>query len=283
MNELTIDSYAKINLGLDVLSRREDGYHNIRTIMQEIDLKDRLSLRRVDQGFSIDSNNKNIPLDETNLVGKVWLMMKERFKLSGGLAVYIDKKIPVAGGLAGGSTNAAGALRAISQLWGLDLSQEEMEGLALEIGADVPFCLRGGTWLAEGVGNIFSQELDFKDRDILIVNPGIEISSGQAYEGLSLRPGPDRIGPIIQALERGDLEALGASLYNKLEENTLKEYSEIRKIKETMLELGARASLMSGSGSTVFAIFASRQDMEEAGAYFKEAFRDYIVVGTKSR
>ena len=152
MKTITLESYGKVNLGLDVLYKRRDNYHELRTIMQEISLKDTVTIKEIKDGIIIESNNKDVPLDHRNLVYKAWEGIKKKSGLNNGVHIKIHKKIPGAAGLAGGSTNAAAVLRGLNQLWDLNFSQEELRIMGKELGADVPYCISGGTALAEGIG-----------------------------------------------------------------------------------------------------------------------------------
>lgn len=280
--KLEIKCFAKINLGLDVLGKREDGYHDIKTVMQSIDLFDTMEIRRTYGGVVIESNRDDLPRNEDNLVYKVWNLMKEKYSLDGGVYFYIDKNIPMGGGLAGGSSNAAGALAGINKLWNLNLDKQELEELGSSLGADIPFCLNGGSLLAEGIGDRFTKRLDFKNVDILLVNPNIHISTKDVYEGLELGDASESIDRIVKAIESKDLEQVSSNLYNKLEENVLNRFCEIGVIKEDIVKSGGLGALMSGSGSTVFGIFDNRKNMSACRDIIKNKYKDYIVVETKT-
>lgn len=262
MKQIKLDAYGKINLSLDVLFKREDGYHEINTIMQQIDLKDVLILKETEKGIIIESNHPKVPLDSTNLVYKVWKLLKERYKVDRGVHVTIEKNIPVASGLAGGSTNAAAVFKGLNELWELNLSQEELLELGVEIGADIPFCILGGTAQAEGIGEKLKRISSFSDKLVLLANPDICVSTPKVYEELQIEkitkhPNTEE---LIKSIERDDLKYLGDNMVNVLEEVTLKKHTIIKEIKVEMLKCGAIGSLMSGSGPTVFGLF----DDEEA-------------------
>ncbi len=282
MDLIRLEAFAKINLGLDVIGRRPDGYHDIITIMQEIDLRDKIVLEKIGEGIIIESNKEDLPTNSDNLVYKVWELMRDKYSLKGGLRCYIEKNIPVAGGLAGGSTDAAAALRGINELWGLGLASEDLEALASSLGADIPFCLRGGTLLARGIGDEFEDIGSLAGLNVLLVNPKIGISTREVYEGLDLSRRPGDFSEIIRAVKARDLDGLGEKLYNRLEENVVIKYPEINNLKELMLKYNASGTLMSGSGSTVFGIFKNMEDLNRCSEKIKTRFKDYIVVGTKT-
>ncbi len=282
MCQIILECNGKINLGLDVINKRKDGYHNIKTIMQEIELQDIVTMEKIDDGFIIESNKEEVPLNEENIAYKVWYIMKEKFKLQGGLRIYIEKNIPVAAGLAGGSTNGAGVLKGINKLWNLGLSHDELRLIASKLGADIPFCLTGGTVLAEGIGDRFTKVLKFSNVDILLVNPNFGVSTEVVYKGLSEYNTEDKMKDLVENIDSNNLELLRGKLYNKLEENVLVEYPEIEKIKEEMKKYGAVESLMSGSGPTVFGIFENPEKLDFAYGKFKEKFNEYMVIKTKT-
>lgn len=257
MREIRLESYAKINLSLDVVRKREDGYHDIETIMQEVDLGDRIILREGTRGCRIDSNSRSIPLDGRNLVHRAY---EEISRVSGqekAVEIYIDKRIPVGGGLAGGSSNAAAVLKGLNELWDLGYSLADLQALGSRIGADVPFCLQGGTAYASGIGDRLEVLPSFKDRHILLANKGIAISTPEVYRGLGLGPEPrdSRIRDKVSYIEEGDLEGLARNMENMMEGLVFALHPELAKLKEDMVRMGALGSLMSGSGSTVFGIF----------------------------
>ena len=262
MKKIVTYAHGKINLSLDILSKREDGYHEIESVMQEIDLKDRLTFENRDKDIVIESNSPHIPLDFHNLVYKVWEKMKLYTGVDRGIHVNIEKIIPVSAGLAGGSSNAAATFKALNQLWELDLSKEELMSLAKDIGADVPFCILGGTALAQGIGEVLTPLKAFKDVNILICNPGFEISTQYAYEQIDLAGEKIATSKIIRDIEARDIIGVSKGMRNKMEDAIIKEYPVIASIKKTMIENGALGSLMSGSGPTVFGIFEDKEKME---------------------
>lgn len=272
MDEIITYSNAKINLSLDVLYKRDDGYHEIESIMQEIDLRDKLIFKNKDKGITIRSNNPHIPLDTHNLVYKVWEKLNLYTGLDKGIDIYIEKNIPMAAGLAGGSSNAAATFKALNKLWDLKLSDGELMKLGGELGADIPFCLRGGTALARGIGEKLQSLKALRGVNILVCNPGFEISTPFGYSLVDLDDEGFKIDGLIEAIETGDLEKLAKSIKNKMEGGIIKKYPIIQRIKEEMLKSGALASIMSGSGPSVFGIFRDETTMEKARIGLLEDF-----------
>lgn len=248
-------SYGKINLALDILYKRDDGYHEINTIMQEIDLADRLIFTEIEEGITIECNDKSLPLDETNLVYKAWDALRKFTGIDRGIHIDIQKNIPIAAGLAGGSSNCATTLKVLNKLWDLNLTEEELMAIGKTIGADIPFCIMGGTAQAEGIGEKLTRISPFKDKYILIGNPGIEISTQYAYSRLKLKEERIDIDAIISCMENDDLKCLGERMENVMEEAIIGENPIISSIKESMKKNGALGALMSGSGPTVFGLF----------------------------
>lgn len=256
MKEIIIESYGKINLGLDVLYKRQDGYHEIRTIMQQISLSDTLALEEIKEGIILSSNSKSIPLDSSNLAYKAWEKIKEKTGINKGINIKIGKNIPVSAGLAGGSSNAAAVLKGLNELWELDLNDEELKDIGVEIGADVPFCIVGGTALAEGIGEKLTKLKPFTGKNLLLVNPGICISTAETYKKLKLQnKAKIDIEEIISYIENDNLKALSESMINVMEDVVIGDYPIVAEIKDDLMKYGALSSLMSGSGSTVFGLF----------------------------
>ncbi|MDY0236401.1 MAG: 4-(cytidine 5'-diphospho)-2-C-methyl-D-erythritol kinase [Gudongella sp.] len=253
--KLQLDSHAKINLSLDVVRKREDGYHEIKSIMQQIDLRDLLSIGENKNGVIITCDNEQVPVGDSNLVYKAWEEISKLLKTNIGIRVDIKKKIPVAAGLAGGSTNCATTLKALNRMWDIGLSEQELMEIGIKIGADVPYCLMGGTALAEGIGEKLTKLRSFKDKSVLIANPGIQISTAYAYSKLKLGYRVDTIKELLECMENDDIQCLSKRMYNVMEDTIIPEHPQIGKIKEMMLENGALGSLMSGSGASVFGLY----------------------------
>lgn len=272
MNSINLKAYAKINLGLDVVRKREDGYHEVRMIMQTINLYDKLKLTRTKTpSVSVDTNLHFLPTDENNLVFKAASLLKRKCGIHEGVHINLEKKIPVAAGMAGGSSDAAATLYGMNILFNLKLSKKYLMDLAVRLGADVPYCIMRGTALSEGIGEILTPLPPFPQCHILIVKPPINVSTKYVYENLQLADGivhPD-IDGIIRCIEQKDLHGAVRQFGNVLETVTEKEYPIISQIKETMLELGAMNALMSGSGPTVFGLFEDIRKAEKAFYHFK--------------
>lgn len=282
MREIVLNSYGKINLSLDIVNKRDDGYHNIETIMQEIGLKDLVYIKEREEGIVINSNCRELPLDESNLVYKAWSLMKEVSGLDKGVEIYIEKNIPIAAGLAGGSSNGAAVLKGLNSLWGLNYSLEKLQAIAIDIGADLPFCLQGGTCYARGVGEILEPLKSFKDKLILLANFGLPISSREVYESLNLNNSKREIDirSKVKFIEDDNLLGLAQSMENIMETVVLKEYSELRDIKNIMLEEGALGSLMSGSGPTIFGIFNDEEKILSCSKRLKKILDKVYITKT---
>ena len=267
MDEITLKALAKINLGLDVVRRREDGYHEVRMIMQTIHLYDLLEIQKIrEPEIQIVSTLSFLPVNENNLVYKAARLLQEEFALTDGISVKLTKRIPVAAGMAGGSTDAAAMLYAMNQLYDLGLSRRELMKRGVQIGADVPYCLMRGTALAEGIGEKLTPLPPMPNCQILIAKPPISVSTKMVYEKLDsceIKEHPD-IDGILDGLKNQDLEQVAASMGNVLEKVTVEAYPVIAQIKECMMEAGALGAMMSGSGPTVFGIFRDRRTAKEA-------------------
>ena len=282
MDKIILESHGKINLSLDVLYKRDDNYHELNTIMQEIELKDTIILKEIDKGLKIECNDKDVPLDNKNLVYKAWEEIINILGENRGIHINIDKKIPVASGLAGGSSNAATVLKGLNELWQLGLSQKELMEIGLKIGADVPFCIMGGTAYAEGVGEKFTRLKSFSNKMLLLANPGIPISTVNVYKSLDLNAKKKHmdIKEIIKYIEKDDLELLAKNMFNIMEDAVIKKYPIIAEIKEDMLKHGALGSLMSGSGATVFGIFDDEEKLYKCKEELEKKIDRLIVTKT---
>ena len=286
MNSIWINAPAKINIGLDVLRRREDGYHEVKMIMQSIRLFDRLTLTKSDKpGIRLTTNLRFLPVNEDNLVYRSAKLLMDEYKLEGGLDIQLDKRIPVAAGMAGGSTDAASCMLALNDLYELGLSKRQLMKRGVRLGADIPYCILKGTALSEGIGEKISTIPKMPDCYVLICKPGIHVSTGFVYTNLVLdenTPHPD-IDYMITCMKKKDLKTLCQNLGNVLETVTIPAHPEIAKIKETMMQEGALGSLMSGSGPTVFGIFKNDKDIEFAYNYFKKIYKNTFKVKTMER
>ena len=261
MEEITLKAMAKINLGLDVIRRREDGYHEVRMIMQTVNLYDELTFRKQPgDKVRLTANLRSLPTDGHNLIVKTAELLRKEFGIREGLSIHLKKKIPVAAGMAGGSTDAAAAFAGMNELFGLGLTLEELQKRAVSVGADVPYCLQGGTALSEGIGEILTELPSAPRCSVIIAKPPIHVSTRFVYENLrldSLEKHPD-IDGILDSIREGNILGVAERLENVLETVTVSAYPIIQTIKDRMKELGAINSLMSGSGPTVFGIFVEK-------------------------
>ena len=266
MKEISVKALAKINLGLDVVRRREDGYHEVKMVMQTIHLFDRLEMKKTAGGITMTTNLSFLPTNENNLVYKAAKLLMDEFQIRDGIDVKLHKYIPVAAGMAGGSTDAAAVLYGMNRMFELGLSKEELMQRGVKIGADVPYCIMRGTVLAEGIGEKLTPLPPMPKCQILIAKPPISVSTKMVYEKLDsceIKEHPD-IDGILDGLKNQDLEQVAASLGNVLEKVTVEAYPVIAQIKECMMEAGALGAMMSGSGPTVFGIFRDRRTAKEA-------------------
>ena len=267
MKELTLKAMAKVNLGLDVLRKREDGYHDLRMVMQTIGLCDELVLSQVEtEGIFVSTNRPELPTDERNLVYRAARLLREEFGLPGGIRIHLEKKIPMAAGLAGGSTDAAAVLKGMNDLYSLGLSEAQLCERGVKLGADIPYCSMGGTALAEGIGERLTRLPEAPQCSVLLTKPWIDVSTAFVYGHLradELQDHPDIDGQIA-AVWSGDFSGMTEKMGNVLETVTIPAYPVVQEIKEEMLELGAAGAMMSGSGPTVFGLFDDREKAEAA-------------------
>lgn len=269
MDKIQLKALAKINLGLDVLRRREDGYHEVKMIMQTIGLHDDLEIRKTKTpGIQVKTNLYYLPTNENNLVYKAAKLLMDEFQIQDGVSIQLKKRIPVAAGMAGGSSDGAAVLWGINQMYGLGLSMQALMERGVRLGADVPYCIQRGTALAEGIGEKLSVLPPMPKCTILIAKPGISVSTKFVYENLhanDLKPEqhPD-VDSMIEAMRQKDLGLLCSRMGNVLETVTIPAYPVINEIKKTMMDNGAIGSMMSGSGPTVFGIFDSPAAAKQA-------------------
>lgn len=272
MEKYHIKAYAKINLGLDVVGKLPNGYHQVKMIMQTVGIFDKLTLEKTDSGITLTTDSDELPVGRDNLVYRAAELMLEKYHIAGGIRIHLEKKIPIAAGMAGGSTDAAAAMRGISRLWGLDAPLPQLMEYGVAIGADVPYCIMGGTALAEGIGDVLTALPPAPDCVILVAKPDISVSTRDVYARLDdfcLKSHPD-IDGMRAAIETGSLQGILDRMGNVLETVTIPACPVIDTIKQRMRELGAVNSLMSGSGPTVFGIFMDEQAAELAGMQLQE-------------
>ena len=267
MEQITRKAYAKINIGLDVLRRREDGYHELKMIMQTVDICDDLSFERTAQpGIVIRTDHEELPVDGNNLIYKAADLLFQEKGITEGVKITLTKRIPIAAGLAGGSSDAAATMRGLNELFQMGYSIQELQRLGVKLGADIPYCLVGGTMLSEGIGEILTPLPTPPDCFLVVAKPDINVSTGFVYGNLhadSLTYHPD-IDGMIAALHAGSLSGITDRLGNVLETVTVKAYPVIEELKELLRSMGAVNALMSGSGPTVFGIFKERETAETA-------------------
>lgn len=282
MDFLKLDARAKINLGLDVLRRRDDGYHEVKMVMQTVGICDRLEFRKLPEDvIRMETDRRGLPVNEHNLVYRAVRLMKESFGIQEGVFVRLQKNIPIAAGMAGGSADAAAAIHGMDRLFDLKLTLEEKQKLGVKLGADVPYCLMGGTALSEGIGEILTALPAVPCAHLVIAKPAISVSTKFVYENLhanSLKKHPDIDGMVL-SIQKGDLTGIASRMENVLETVTIKHYPVIAEMKEFLKEQGAMNALMSGSGPTVFGVFEKEETARSAyEAMRKKGFAKQIFL-----
>lgn len=277
MKTLTRNAYAKVNLALDVLRRREDGYHDVCMIMQNLSLYDTLTFTMEEAdtlAITLSCDKEFVPCDERNLIYKAIVLMGETYHLTGHIHVELVKRIPVEAGMAGGSTDCAAAFHAMRELYGLDVSDQELMKLGVKLGADVPYCIMAKTALSEGIGEVLTEVAPLPDCYVVVAKPTISVSTKMVYENLhanELQHHPDVAG-MIEALKQGDLSGVASRMENVLETVTTKLYPQIEEIKQTMKESGAENAIMSGSGPTVFGLYREKAIAEQAAEKIRQQY-----------
>lgn len=268
MDRLDLNALGKINLGLDVLGKRENGYHDVRMVMQSVYVYDRISVeKKREAGIELSTNLGYLPVNENNLAYKAAKLLMDEFSIREGVRIHLEKHIPVAAGMAGGSSDGAAILHGLNRMFELGLSREDLMERGVKLGADVPYCIMRGTALAEGIGEILTPLPKIPKCFALIAKPPIIVSTKTVYEkldALEIVDHPD-IDGIIQGLEEGNLEKICACMGNVLEKVTIEDYPVIEEIKKVMKENGAINAMMSGSGPTVFGIYKERKQAKAAG------------------
>jgi 4-diphosphocytidyl-2-C-methyl-D-erythritol kinase len=280
LDKISVKCPAKINLSLDVVGKRPDGYHLVRMIMQSIGLFDNIRVSKNNGGINLTCS-KPLPLNEGNIAYRAAKLMLESFSLDGGVDIFIEKNIPIAAGLAGGSTDAAGVIKAMNEIYKLGLTTKEMMETGLKLGADVPFCIMGGTALAEGIGEVLTP-LPSVDAWCLIAKPPVGVSTKEVYGRLKLdeisrHPDTSR---VIEYINKKNIEGISESMVNVLEGVTIKKHPIIFEIKNIMMDFHALGSLMSGSGPTVFGIFKDKSLAETCYHRLKDYLKEVYLVKT---
>lgn len=283
MNEYQLKAYAKINLGLDVVRRLENGYHEVKMVMQTVGIYDELTFSCRESGIVITTDSGELPTNEDNLIYKAAKLLMERYDVKEGVSIHLQKNIPIAAGMAGGSTDAAATLKGINKLFDLGCTREELMELGVKIGADVPYCVMGGTALAEGIGEKLTALTPAPHCFVLVAKPDINVSTKYVYDHLDAA-GVDKhpdIDGMVLAIEAGDLQGVLGRMENVLENVTIVAHPIIDTIKSRMKELGALNSMMSGSGPTVFGIFTEEEKAKEAyGKIMEEQLAKQVFVTT---
>lgn len=267
-----LKAYAKINLGLDVLGRLPDGYHRVKMVMQTVDLWDELILEKTDAGIFLTTDSGELPVDKSNLAWRAALLMQETYSIPGGVKIHLQKNIPIAAGMAGGSADAAAVMKGMNVLFDLGLPVEELMQKSVTIGADVPYCILGGTALAEGIGEKLTPLPPAPPCFALIAKPDISVSTREVYQSLDagvIRQHPD-IDGMVSAIKTGNLSGILSRMGNVLETVTIPIHPVIASLKAELLRLGAAGSLMSGSGPTVFGLFPEETAARQAFRQLKE-------------
>ena len=287
MNSITLKSRAKINLSIDVLGKRQDGYHLVEMIMQTIDLYDLIEIKEKEENqITIKSASEEIPLDCNNLVYKAANLIKKTFNINKGVEIHIKKNIPVAAGMAGGSSNAAAALVGLNKLWNLNLSNQQLEKIGLKLGADVPFCINGGAVLASGIGEELTPIKGLtKDVCILVCKPDLFVSTKEVYECIDSKDIDKRPNNkfLIECLKNEDTRQLAENMFNVLEGVTMDKHPVIQQIKDIMTNNRALGAMMSGSGPTVFGLYENREDAVKCKAILEKQFKQTFVVACEEK
>ena len=287
MNSITLKSRAKINLSIDVVGKRQDGYHLVEMIMQTIDLYDLIEINEKDNDqITIKSTSDEIPLDCNNLVYKAANLIKKTFNINKGVEIHIKKNIPVAAGMAGGSSNAAAVLVGLNKLWNLNLSNQQLEKIGLKLGADVPFCINGGAVLASGIGEELTPIKGLtKDVCILVCKPDLFVSTKEVYECIDSKDIDKRPNNkfLIECLKNEDTRQLAENMFNVLEGVTMDKHPVIQQIKDIMTNNRALGAMMSGSGPTVFGLYENREDAVKCKAILEKQFKQTFVVACEEK
>lgn len=287
MNSIKLKSRAKINLSIDVLGKRQDGYHLVEMIMQTIDLYDLIEIsEREDNQIIIKSTSNEIPLDCNNLVYKAADLIRNTFDINKGVEIYIKKNIPVAAGMAGGSSNAAAILVGLNKIWNLNLSDQKLEEIGLKLGADVPFCINGGAVLASGIGEELTPIKGLsKDVCILVCKPDLFVSTKEIYECIDSKHIEKRPNNqfLIDCLKNENTRELAENMFNVLEEVTVDKHPVIQQIEDIMTRNKALGAMMSGSGPTVFGLYENREDALKCKSILEKQFKQTFVVACEEK
>lgn len=284
-NSITVKAYGKINLSLDVTGRRDDGYHLVRMIMQTVDIYDTVTITadptaaEAEGGIAIRTDSGHIPGGPDNLVWRAADVMKREFAITDPLTIDLVKRIPIAAGMAGGSSDAAAVFRGIRDMYHLDVTDTRLQELALPLGADIPYCITGGTQLSEGIGEILTPLPTPPACTLLVVKPDLYVSTGWVYNAFDSIPAEDVIHPDVDAMiaanARGDLQGICSTLGNVLEQKTGAEYPIIGELEQFFRDHGCDGTLMTGSGPTVFAIYSDNETAATAYTALHSTYPNY--------
>ncbi|MFH5836306.1 4-(cytidine 5'-diphospho)-2-C-methyl-D-erythritol kinase [Proteiniclasticum sp. C24MP] len=279
---MLVKAFAKINLSLDIVGKREDGYHLLEMVMQNVDLHDDVIIEETEEGIVLTCNKGYVPVDERNIAYKAAKLLMDTKGIERGVSIDITKRIPVAAGLAGGSADAAAVLKGMNVLFNLQMSTEELMEVGLKLGADVPYCIVGGTCLCEGIGEIVTPLKPFSGYSVLLVKPSFGVSTKDAYGSFEL----DRINKhvdtkkLMKAMEDGDLNGVNYYSRNLLENVVLRRYPILKSIKQMLNRNGSAVTLMSGSGPTIYGIFSDVSDAENAAKVLNRNNNEVILTRT---
>jgi len=279
---MLVKAYGKINISLDIVGKREDGYHLLKMIMQNVDLYDSMSFQKCNKGINISCNKPYIPTDDKNLVYKAAELFMDTYDIHEGINIYLKKNIPVAAGMAGGSADAAAVFKALNQVFEVNTGDNELMDLGVKIGADVPYCIIGGTAMCEGIGEIITPLTPFKNHILVLVKPNFGVSTKEVFKNLDINKifkHPDT-DAIIKAMEQEKLENVCKNMKNLLENVTLRKYPVLKRIKEDMVKMGAIGAMMSGSGPTIFAFFDDMLKAQLCYDKFKILYKEVFITRT---
>lgn len=279
---MKLKAYAKINISLDIVGTRDDGYHLLRMIMQSIDLYDIIDLNEIENGIELKCDKKYIPTDSRNIAYKAAKIFIDTYKINKGVSIEIKKNIPTAAGLGGGSSDGAAVLKGMREIFNPTISDKELENLALKVGADVPFLINGGTALCEGIGERIKPLKAFKDKIIVLVKPNFGVSTKQVYKEYDscnneLHPNTDE---LILAIEKDNIKFICENMGNVLEAVTIKNNPMLEKVKKNMIKFGAIGTMMSGSGPSIFAFFEDSLSAQKCFEKMKEDYPQTFITRT---
>lgn len=279
---MKIKAYAKINISLDVVGKREDGYHLLEMIMQTIDLYDIVEVKKIKSGIQLECDKYYVPTDERNIAYRAAMIFKEHFGINEGVYININKNIPVSAGLAGGSTDGAAVLKLMNKIFNINASDDELRKIAVKLGADVPYCISGGTALCEGIGERITQLKPFKDKILVLIKPPFGVSTKNVYKEFDLSKVilHPKTKELIENIEKDNLEFVANNMKNLLENVTLRKYKTIANIKDSARIKECLGTMMSGSGPTVFAFFDDMFKAQLCYDYMKTKYKDVFITRT---